>query len=87
MADRNQNFAFITDRSTGQRKELCETPVCLPTEPHSERQSSPLSSQPLSRDGSACEGGHEGGPHRESSGHGEAHFILPSFITQKSHLT
>lgn len=34
MANRNQNFAFITDSSRDQRKDLYETPMGLPTKPH-----------------------------------------------------
>lgn len=85
MADRNQHFAFITYRSTDHRKDLYETQMGLPPKLHNAKQSYPPTSQPPSWEGSACETDQEG-PHRENSGHKEAHFILPRLTTQKIHL-
>lgn len=80
IADGSQNFAFITDRSIVERKDLYEDPQCkaelvthLPLSHSTERA---LHMKLVMR-----------GPPRESFAHKRTQFIFPRFTTQKSHLT
>lgn len=80
IADGSQNFAFITDRSIVERKDLNEVPQCkaelvthLPLSHSTERA---LHMRLVTR-----------GPSREIFAHKRAPFIFPRFTTQKSHFT